>query len=330
VTELPSPALHAVVVAYGPPHLLETCLTSLGGVVPVIVVDNGSSLSTRAVAERHGARYVDPGQNLGFAAGVNRAVAELATLAIEHGGLPDVLLVNPDATVTPVVVDHLHRVLASDPDLAAVAPAQRRPDGVEADRVCWPFPSPSGMWLQATGLGRLRRQHCQFLIGAVLLIRGVALFEIGGFDERFFLYAEETDWQRRATLAGWRVRYCPEVAAVHLGAGTDSDPRRREIRFHAANERYIRKWFGWTGWYSFRLAHIFGALVRVLLCSGEHRKSASTRLRLYALGPDRVARRYMVIPNDRDANITTSLDKSQAGLSDACSPLDDDRTIDRN
>jgi len=292
VTELPSPALHAVVVAYGPPELLETCLASLDGAVPVIVVDNGSSLSTRAVAERHGARYVDPGQNLGFAAGVNRAVAELATLALEHGRPPDVLLVNPDATVTPVVVDHLHRVLASDPGLAAVAPAQRRPDGAEADRVCWPFPSPSGMWLQATGLGRLRRQRCQFLIGSVLLIKGVALFEIGGFDERFFLYAEETDWQRRATLAGWRVRYCPEVAAVHLGAGTDNDLSRRETRFHAANERYIRKWFGWTGWYSFRLAHILGALARVVLCSGEHRESASTRLRLYVLGPDRVARKY--------------------------------------
>jgi len=207
-----------VVVAYGPPDLLETCLASLDGAIPVIVVDNGSSLSTRAAAERHRARYVDPGQNVGFGAGVNRAVSELAASGSEHGALPDVLLVNPDAAVTPDVVGHLHRVLLSDPSLAAVAPAQRRSDDAEEDRVCWPFPTPSGMWLQAAGLGRMR-QRCEFLVGSVLLVRGAALADVGGFDERFFLYSEEIDWQRRATMTGWRIRHCPDVVALHVGAG---------------------------------------------------------------------------------------------------------------
>jgi len=287
--------LHAVVVAYGPPELLEACLAALGGALPVVVVDNGSSPATEAVADRSGARYVDPGRNLGFGAGVNRAVAELAASMPEHAALPDVLLVNPDAAVTPDVVTHLHGVLLSDPSLAAVAPAQHRSHDAEKDRVCWPFPTPSGMWLQAAGLGRLR-QRCEFLVGSVLLVRGAALADVGGFDERFFLYSEEIDWQRRATMAGWSVRYCPDVVALHAGAGTDRDGSRRELRFHTGNERYMRKWFGPWGWRSYWLAHVAGALVRVVVLRGESRRLASERLRIYVAGPDRLARRQGVVP----------------------------------
>ena len=291
----PASGLHAVVVAYGPVELLEACLAALGGTLPVVVVDNGSSPATEAVVERYGARYVDPGRNVGFGAGVNRAVAELVASGSEHGAPPDVLLVNPDAAVTPDVVGHLHRVLLSDPSLAAVAPAQRRSDDAEEDRVCWPFPTPSGMWLQATGVGRMR-QRCEFLVGSVLLVRGAALADVGGFDERFFLYSEEIDWQRRATMTGWRVRYCPDVVALHVGAGTDGDSSRRELRFHAGNERYIRKWFGPWGWRSYRLAHVVGALVRVVVLRGESRRLASERLRIYLAGPDRLARRQGAVP----------------------------------
>jgi len=155
------------------------------------------------------------------------------------------------------------------------------------------------MWLEAIGLGCLR-QKCQFLIGAILLVRGATLYEVGGFDEQFYLYAEETDWQRRVTRAGWRVGYCPEVVAVHVGAGTDSDTVRRQIRFHAAHERYIRKWFGRSGWYSFRLAHVVGALIRVILCRGDQQKSAWNRLALYVRSPDSVAKKQLVFPIDDD------------------------------
>jgi len=295
VGDHPVSGLHAVVVAYGPPELLEACLAALGGALPVVVVDNGSSPATRAVADRSGARYVDPGQNLGFGAGVNRAVAEIAASTPESGALPDVLVVNPDAAVTSDVVAHLHGILLSDPSLAAVAPAQRRSDDADKDRVCWPFPTPSGMWVQAAGLGQMR-QRCEFLVGSVLLVRGAALADVGGFDERFFLYSEEIDWQRRATLAGWFVRYCPDVVALHVGAGTDDDGSRRELRFHTGNERYMRKWFGPWGWRSYRLAHVVGALVRVVVLRGESRRLASGRLRIYVAGPDRLARRRGVVP----------------------------------
>ena len=80
-----------------------------------------------------------------------------------------------------------------------------------------------------------------------MLLRWEALQQVGELDERFFLYGEETDWQRRAAQLGWTAALCPDVVAVHDGAGSSDDPSRREVLFHAAQETYIRKWYGRRG-----------------------------------------------------------------------------------
>lgn len=275
-------AIGVVVVAYHAPEMLQDALSSLPPALPVFVVDNSSSPAVQAVSVRHGAVYDDPGRNLGFAAGVNRGVA-LLSLDLPHA---DVLLLNPDAALAPGAVEALHVALHAVPRRAAVAPALLDPDG-RPQRAVWPWPSPWGAWLDASGLGRLRRGG-SWLVGAVLMLNRQALAELGGFDERFFLYAEETDWQRRAARAGWDLALVPEVTVHHVGAGTSGDSLRRERLFHAAQETYIRKWFGSRGWTSYRTAVLLGALVRVLL-PGPQRASARLRLRLYVSGPRKMA-----------------------------------------
>ncbi len=71
------------------------------------------------------------------------------------------------------------------------------------------------------GLGRLRRR-VDFVIGSVLLVRSEALDEVGPFDEQFFLYAEETDWQRRARDLGWA---CGPLPRGHRGPRRGGDRR---------------------------------------------------------------------------------------------------------
>ena len=276
--ETPTPEV--VIVAYGESKPLEECLRALGPGWEPLVVDNSSFPTTRAVVERHGATYLDPGANIGFAAGVNHA--------LRHRRRPhaDVLLLNPDATISSAEIDQLSEQLHGEPRLACVAPAQIDPvDGV-AGRVFWPFPTPAGAWMEAIGLGS-RRTACDFVIGAVLLLRGEAVDQVGWLDERFFLYSEETDWQLRATRAGWSVGLCPEVVATHVGAGTGGDPRRRETHFHASHERFIRKHHGVSGWYIFRAACIAAATVRSVVLPDERRRRARFRLRLYLEGPCR-------------------------------------------
>ena len=182
--------VYVAIVAYGPPDNLRNCLKGLANKYPCLIMDNGSSVEVRDVCRDFGVRYIDPGTNLGFAAGANRAFAELP--------LPecDVLLLNPDAVVEPQVVSRLCELLHSGPNVACVAPAQHGPESPRPDPIYRPFPTPLGACIEAIGFGRLRRPT--FLVGSVLLINGAALADLGGFDERFFLYGEETDWQLRA------------------------------------------------------------------------------------------------------------------------------------
>jgi GT2 family glycosyltransferase len=144
--------------------------------------------------------------------------------------------------------------------------------------------------VEAVGLGALRRRD-DFLIGSVLLIRREALDEVGPFDTRFFLYAEETDWQWRARRLGWGVRLCPEVVATHVGAGTGGDPTRREIHFHASQERYVRKHFGTRGWWVYRAGVLAGSRVRGVVLPGGRGRVATARFHLYRQGPCRVEER---------------------------------------
>jgi len=271
--------VHGVVVAYHAPAQLARCLAGLERELPVTVVDNSSSREVAAVANRHGAAYVDPGRNLGFAAAVNVALARLA------GQDADVLLLNPDAVVSPIEARELARFLHMPENVrvAAVAPRLQNP-GEQEQRLTWPLPTPGRMCAEAFGLGRLPVRHT-FVVGAVLLLRREAIDDVGGFDERFFLYAEEADWQRRAHERGWASAVCVAVVAEHAGAGTSANPPRREALFHAAQETYIRKWYGPAGWWLYRIAACSGAAARAVVLTRERRKDAVRRLLLYLRGP---------------------------------------------
>jgi GT2 family glycosyltransferase len=279
----PPDAVHIVVVAYDHAEALDSALAPVAGDFPVTVVDNSSSDQVAAVARRHGADYLDPGSNRGFGAGVNVALQHLQ-------GVPptSVLLLNPDAVIRSEDVRALLVHSHSSPKLAAVAPRLTHSDGSD-ERVSWPFPSPWRAWLEAFGVGRFLRTGRQFVIGAVLLLDWNAIEEIGAFDERFFLYCEETDWQRRAADADWRSAVCMDAVAEHTGAGTSDDPARREALFHAAHEIYIRKWFGTSGWWAYRAAASFGAVARAVVLRGERRSLARRRAAIYVRGPRRCA-----------------------------------------
>lgn len=271
-----------VVVAYGDPDLLAGALDALDGTFPLTIVDNSGSSETRALAERAGAVYVDAGRNAGFGGGVN-----LALTSLEERGLhnDDVLLLNPDARITASDVHRLQRRLRSAPDIAAVGATQSDPQTGHDVRVWWPFPTPWRAWLDAVGLGRLDRAH-GFAIGSVLLLRAEAIARVGRFDERFFLYAEEADWQKRAIDDGWRVDVVA-TGATHVGAGTSTDSRLRDALFFASAETYQRKHSGRIGWQSFRVAMVLGALARALVLSGSRRRAALLRARIFLMGPVR-------------------------------------------
>ena len=278
----PARDVEIVVVAYGAPDMLRVALEPVAGMT-VTVVDNSSLAEIAAICEELGVRYIDSGANLGFGAAVNVALSD------RRAPDADVLLLNPDARVSRDQIGALRVALHAAPDLASVGPVQTDDSG-RAARVEWPFPTPANAWLEAIGLGRLQSGP-RFVIGSVLLLRAEALAQVGGFDERFFLYAEETDWAYRASLLGWRHAAVPGAQAVHAGGGTSSDSRRRDAHFYASQERYLRKHFGAVGWQVARVANWAGAMARAIALPGADGRRARRRAAAYRLGPVRVEAR---------------------------------------
>ncbi|MDR3069071.1 MAG: glycosyltransferase, partial [Cellulomonas sp.] len=275
------PVPEVVLVAYRHPEMVRTALAPLVGRLPITVVDNSTMPEIRQVVEAAGARYLE-GRGLGFAAGVNDALA--------HRQAPgaDVLLLNSDAVITVEDVLALQRALHADPRAALAGTREIEEGGGPPPRDTWPFPSVGRFFLENIGLGRLpARRSRRFVAGGLSLLRAEALDEVGGLDERFFLYFEDTDWAYRAHRRGWRAILVDDVVSWHTGGGTTSqDPGRYEVHLHASLEKYYRKHLGDFRWTVARLIGVVGAAARVLV-----RHGSVLRLRLYLQGPARVERR---------------------------------------
>jgi GT2 family glycosyltransferase len=161
-------------------------------------------------------RVLQLGRNLGFAAAANRG--------IEATDAEAVALVNTDVVLAPDWLERMVAVLASAPDVGAVACKM-----VDLDDPSVLYDA--GDVLRRDGVceqrGRFQRDDGRFdepgevfaaCAGAALYRRG-AVLDVGAFDERFFLYLEDVDLGLRLRLAGWRCRYEPAVAR-HAGEGS--------------------------------------------------------------------------------------------------------------
>jgi N-acetylglucosaminyl-diphospho-decaprenol L-rhamnosyltransferase len=224
-----APELAIVIVSWNVRDLLRRCLQAVevslrGSEIPyeTIVVDNASSDATPAMlrAEFPHVRLIESGGNLGFSGGNN--VALRALLSTQSSALKYVLLLNPDTEPLPGAIPALVRYLERRPDLVAVGPQLRYPDGsVQSSRRR--FPTRAAFFWESTPLERLwpanpwaRRfrledvphsveQRVGWLVGAALLVRADAIARAGLLDEGFFMYSEELEWQCRMQNAECRI-----------------------------------------------------------------------------------------------------------------------------
>jgi GT2 family glycosyltransferase len=265
-----------VVVAYRSDDYLHAALGCLDGKLDVVIVDNDASDRTARLVAAFGARYLPTPRNLGFAAAVNVGLREA------WDGTRDVLLLNPDARVSCSDVFALQQALRAHPQLAAVGPrlADSQGRGQSAD---WPLPSPGQVWFDALALGRFWRGR-RFITGAVLLLRAEALAQVGDFDERYFLYAEEADWQLRAQRLGWEVQVIGSVTATHAGGASSADSTVRERRFYTSGAAFADRWYGRPGRLVMRLGSVAAAGRRGVLGPPAARALNRRVLRLYLRG----------------------------------------------
>ena len=217
------------------PALLESVpmQTVQGHECSLIVVDSGSTDGSVDLVRRQrpDALVVDLGGNRGYAAGVNAGWAEA-------GDADALLLLNPDLEVDAASLDAWVAGLVGDTGI--VVPQIFDVDGHRQPSLRR-RPRPLRAWAEAVfggtlagrvGLGELitapeayeRRTECAWATGAAMLISRACLESVGEWDERYFLYAEETDFCLRAGAAGFATRLEPAARVVHRGGDMAVSP----------------------------------------------------------------------------------------------------------
>ncbi len=193
---------------------LRECVESLGRQTrhdfEVIIVDN----SGKGLVERNGtapgARVIENQRNAGFGTAINQGVRASAA--------PYIATLNDDAVAHPRWLDALVRAMERRPD-AGMCASQVRLFG--EDRL-----DSAGMLVARDGSSKQRGhgrtpedfpvpEETLFPSGAAALYRRAMLEDIGGFDDCFFLYCEDTDLGLRARWAGWTCLYVPDAIAEH-------------------------------------------------------------------------------------------------------------------
>ncbi len=245
------PELSVVIVSYRCRDLLRDCLDSLAAEretvdMEVLVYDNASGDDTLTAADGHPWVITEAlTENIGFGRANN--------LGFDRARGRAVLALNPDTVITPGSLRACLDELWAHTDVGVLSPRLVDPDG-NLDRRCKRgFPTPWSSFCYFTGLDRRltgpRSTHytagwvdeheagdVESVMGAFMLMRADALAEVGGFDEQFFMYAEDIDLCLRFIAKGWRVRYWPGVDVLHVGAGSNVDGRRPA----AADAAYFR------------------------------------------------------------------------------------------
>lgn len=218
----------AVVVTYNSEDHISDLLDSIPAAMgaldySVVVVDNGSTDGTLAILDARKDCVVVRSTNVGYAGGMNRAVKASPECDA-------ILILNPDATLDAGSVPAMRDVL-SKPGIGIVAPKVRESDGSLSPTLRrgptmgrvgglsftgWPMfteriEEPSAYEVE---------HEVEWAVGAILLIDAHCYRSLGGMDESYFLYSEETDFSLRAKDAGWATVYTPSAGAMHVGGGS--------------------------------------------------------------------------------------------------------------
>lgn len=253
--KVPRGDLDVVVVNWNTGRYLADCLESVYAsakgsdwLARVIVVDNESTDSSLTLAapwlREPRTVLIRNAENRGFGVACNQG-ARAGTAAL-------LLFLNPDARLMPGAVERISRFLASPPARdVGICGVRILDDDGRPSVVGGPFPTPrvligymTGLWRVAPSLFPRRHppapaesQLMDHVIGAFLVIRRHLFEQVGGFDERYFMYHEEVDLCRRCRDLGWLTFYLADVHVFHT-SNVSSDKIRAKRLFYVLRSRH--------------------------------------------------------------------------------------------
>jgi len=276
--------LSIVILCWNDLKVIGDCLRSIFATTKetefeVIVSDNGSTDGSVEQVRREfpAVRLIENGKNLRFAKGNNVAIR--ATQG-EY-----VLILNPDTIIHEGALDGMVKFADAHPEAGAFGCKV-----VNRHGQYWISARPThtlrAEWCTALGLGFLSpisewfnagayvnwngdtERTVGWLAGCFILVRGDLLRQLGGFDEQFFYYYEDTDLCRRIWDAGYPVLYNPNFSITHLGGQSTINrfnPTSFALDAEVTRYRYCYKYYGAKGVRSLRRASLVGLSLRRLV-----------------------------------------------------------------
>ncbi len=221
-----------IIVTYNSLGQIESCLESIFFqrkkiVQQVILVDNNSIDNTAEIVRCKFPKVelIISKKNLGFAAGVN--------LGVNHADAEFIILLNPDTIILNHTVDVIVDFAKKNPAQGLYGGRTFKLDGSLEPSSCWGRPTlwsmimfavgltvifPRNRWLDPESLGPWKRDSVKevgVITGCFLLVPKLIWDQLGGLDERYFMYGEDVDFSIRAWNSGWRPVICPSAKLVH-------------------------------------------------------------------------------------------------------------------
>lgn len=253
--------LSIIIVSYNVKYLLENCLNSVSKAIEgisaeVIVIDNASPDNSIGHLQPlfPNFQFVDNPVNEGFSKANNKG------LAISKGSF--VLFLNPDTIVPPDCFTKCIAFLEANPSAGALGVRMVNGKGHFLRESKRGFPSPVVSFLKLSGissskyyvsqLDEMKTHEVDVLSGAFMMVKKSALERTGGFDERFFMYAEDIDLSYRIQKAGYKNFYFAGTTIIHFKGGSTKKDLAYIRQFYKAMSQFAKKYYG-RGLYSFAL-----------------------------------------------------------------------------
>lgn len=241
-----TPAFEVVLVSYRSRGHVEELIGSWPADLPVVVVDNSANSDgiREMVAEHPCARYADGG---------GQGFARAANLGAASSSAPYVVFVNPDCRPAYDDLAALVVGLAADAGAASHAATMTGHDGNPEIGVGGWEPSVSRAVVHGFGLHKIFKhrgifaqpalgEDCgtEWTTGACMAVPMGVFRRLGGFDEMFYVYAEDMSYGRRARQQGYHQVLRPDVLVRH-GAGNSGAPSLEMLRLRGASfANYMR------------------------------------------------------------------------------------------
>lgn len=248
--------LSIITVNWNTRDLILNCIESVYRTIKrhsfeYIIVDNGSvDRSIDAIRSIYPeVILIENSSNIGYARANNQGLSA--------GRGRYLMMLNSDTILTDDAVDTLIEFMESHPEAGAAGGQLLNRDGSRQNSIDT-FPT---LLTELTNKGllrllfpyRYRNKNIYYdrpievdqVIGACILVRSKVLEQVGLFDEKFFLFFEETDWEYRVRKVGWKIFHVPSVRIYHLqGKSAGKRPVLSRIEFFRSRYRYFEKHFG--------------------------------------------------------------------------------------